>query len=425
MALAVKSIEMNANLGKSMNNAAQEHGNADVPLKPRHGPGPALLPGIEGFYVVTGKGVLGRYGSDGTFVEEPSLTASLGDATAALVRRYQNGDAAAAAIGLVIRNTRDKPWRCASLVFSDAALKEVYRTSDEPGAVLTAFQKRNKVKSVYRGMELILDTRKASQPEHPRYCPVLATPGHGSEVLSRRYGVDELDTVNSLEVLDLMSILNPDEQRHPALSRMVTEMSRSKIAPELRIGPELMLVDSTSSTQSDHRSGADRPRHRNPWEGEPEERVSSFDDGDPVTYWMLAWFSPFNELNDLQRQFVARGHTVTRKPAGATLVDRGSTDDVTLYLIEGTLELEAFDGRKVSIVGGTRRAHLPVSQLRPHAYTVKAATDVSVIYVSQDMVREINRIATTYKSGTGIEVSEEEAVPGSGSGGIPYEPDSA
>ncbi|MGA8259267.1 MAG: hypothetical protein WB783_03555, partial [Arenicellales bacterium] len=78
----------------------------------------------------------------------------------------------------------------------------------------------------------------------------------------------------------------------------------------------------------------------------------------------------------------------------------------TIYLIEGTLELEAFDGRKMSIVGGTRRAHLPISQLRPHAYTVRAATEVSVILMSQDMVREITRITTTYRSRSGIEVHE-------------------
>jgi CRP-like cAMP-binding protein len=117
-----------------------------------------------------------------------------------------------------------------------------------------------------------------------------------------------------------------------------------------------------------------------------------------VPYWLLARFSPFINLDDLQRQFVARGHTIRKKPAGVTLIELGSKEDITLYLIDGTLELEAFDGRTFKIVGGTYRAYLPVSQLRPHAYTVRAVTDVSVILVSQDMVREINRIATTYKS---------------------------
>ncbi len=94
------------------------------------------------------------------------------------------------------------------------------------------------------------------------------------------------------------------------------------------------------------------------------------------------------------------------------MIQRGTTDDTTLYLIEGTLELEAFDGRKMSITGGTRRASLPVSQLRPHAYTVRAATGVTVMYVSQDMIREINRITTTYRSSPGIELTEDEPLSG-------------
>lgn len=417
---------MNSNSEKPMSNAAQEHHSSNVQFRAPNGPGPALLPGIEGFYVLTAEGALGRYQSDGRFLEEPLLTESLGDKPAALLRRYRNGDLDRIAIGLVTRKTPDKPWQDASLVFSDSAVREIYWTSDDPRAPLTAFQKRNKTKSVYRGMELILDTREASRPNISRFCPVLVAPECGGDVLSRRYGVSELDTVNALEILDMMAPLDAEEQRHPALRQMVTEMTRSRIAPELRSAPELMLVDNADTTRGETGSvpwsAGDPPQYNNPWEDEPEDRYSSFNDGDPATYWLLAWFSPFNELDDLQRQFVARGHTVTKKPAGATLLERGSRDDVTLYLIEGTLELEAFDGRKMSIVGGTRRAHLPVSQLRPHAYTVRAVTNVSVIYVSQDMVREINRITTTYKSRPGIEVNEEDEFSVSDSARVAYEP---
>jgi len=406
-----------------MNNAVQEQNQSAEGFRPSHGPGPALLPGIEGFYVLTAAGALGRYRTDGRFVEDPSLTEQLGFATAALLQQYRNGDCESIAIGLVTRRTPDKPWHCASLVFSDGALKEVYRTGDDPRAPLTAFQKRNKSKSVYRGMELVLETRNPSQPQYPRYCPVLVAPEYGSDALSRRYGVNDMDAINSLEVLDLMAPLHPEDHRHPALSRMVVEMSQSRIEPELRHQPELAVVDDAPgrSHAGEHRFPADDPRYGSPWEDEPEPRHYSFNDGDPVPYWLLASFTPFNELNDLQRQFVARGHTVTQKPAGATLIERGSTDDVTLYLVDGTLELEAFDGRKMSIDSGSRRAHLPISQLHPHAFTVKAASNASVIFVSQDMVREINRITNTYRSRTGIEVKEENAMPGIGKPGVDYQ----
>lgn len=412
-----------------MNQAAQARYTGARQYKPRTGPGPALLPGIEGFYVLTAAGTLGRYGTDGRFVEEPSLSERLGQEIAALLRRYRNRDLEEAALGLITRKTPDKPWQCATLVFSDAALRAVYRTSDEPGAPLTAFQKRSKTKSVYRGMELILDTRKASQPAHPRFCPVLVAPEHGGAELSRRYGVADIDTVNALEVLDLMAPLDADQQRHPALTQMVVEMTRSGIAPQLRSAPDLTVVENGAGVNESGTGGAgwtlsDPLRSDSPWEDEPEQWIASFNDGDPVPYWLLSRFTPFNELNDLQRQFVARGHTVTKKPAGTRLIERGSADDLTLYLIDGTLELEAFDGRKMSVVGGTRRAQLPISQLRPHAYTVKAVTGVSVIFVSQDMVREVTRITTTYRSRTGIEVSEEAALPESGSSTVAFEPGS-
>ncbi len=253
------------------------------------------------------------------------------------------------------------------------ALREIYRTSDDPGSPLTAFQERNRTKSVYRAMELILDTHNASRPEHPRFCPVLVAPECGRDVLSRRYGVDDLDAVNALEVLDLALLPGTDQQRQAALDRMVLELTRTTITPELRSAPDLKIVDDAGAAP--HGAGTaswsvvEPARFRDPWEDEPDNRLAGFNDGDPVPYWLLAWFSPFNELNDLQRQFVARGHTVTKRRAGARLLERGSRDDATLYLVDGTLDLEAFDGRRMS-----RRpppypsARVPASPARVHGH---------------------------------------------------------
>lgn len=392
-----------------MHNAAREqHESTVVPFTPRSRPLPELLPGIEGFYVLTASGRLGRYRADGTFREEPELSRSLADKTAVVLRRYRSGKVDDLGLALVTPHTPDQPWKSASLVFGDATVREVFRTSNDPDAPLTSFQKRNKVKSVYQGMELVLDTKKPSQPQLPRFCPVLFVPEVPGETLRARYDVGALDTRKALEVLDLMAPFPPKEQQDPDLTAMVVEMSKARIAPEVRDAPDLMLVDNGDAANPDSGEWSlpAEAADANPWDDLPEQRNNCFNDGDPVTYWLLSWFAPFNELNDLQRQFLARGHVVTERPAGSTLIERGSRDDVTIYLIEGTLELEAFDGKTISVVGGTRRAHLPISQLRPHAYTVRAATDVSVILVSQDMVREVTRITTTYRCRPGIEVTE-------------------
>lgn len=372
-------------------------------------PGPKQLPGIEGFYLLTPGGELGRYRSDGELALETGLSASVADKIHLLLKQYRSGDESVR-IALVVPRVPDQSWRSASMVFSDRGLREFYRTSTDHDAPLTSFQKRNRVKSVFQGMEVVLDAKEVTQPPYPRACPVLFVPEVDASILGQRYNLDSVDPAIVLEVVDLMAPLGPEDRRHGALARMVMEMQRTRIAPEMRSGPELVLAATTGA--SGERPAASEPaQKKSPWEDLPERQDTCFNAGDPVTYWLLAWFAPFNELNDLQRQFIARGHTITKKPAGTILIERGSLEDISIYLIEGTIELEAFDGKTMDIVGGTKHAHLPISQLRPHAYTVRAATDVTIILVSQRMVREVTRITTTYRNRPGIEVTEGGVLP--------------
>lgn len=381
------------------------------------GPVPATLPGIEGFYCLTRDGDLGRYRADGGFVVEKELSAALSDKIDLLLRAYRRGNGDAA-IALVMADTQgERPWRCASLVFSDNALHQYYRTSNDPDAGLTAFQKRNKTKSLFQGMEVLLDARDKSEPPYPVCCPILFAPEVGDDVLARRYGVEAVDAKSVLEVLNLMAPLAPHDRRHSYLTGMIMEMQRTRIAPEMRSGPELVLA-ATEGAAARNSQPAGPAHFESPWsEAEGRDHNVSYNDGDPVTYWLLGLFSPFNELNDLQRQFVARGYKVSKLRAGTTLIERGSQEDLSVYLIEGIIELEAFDGKKIEITGGTRRATLPISQLRPHAYTVRAATDVTVILISQKMIRDITRITTTYRNRAGIEVSEMDSLPDGLTGG--------
>jgi len=368
-------------------------------------PGPAMLPGVEGFYVLRASGEVGRYQPDGRFVPEPELSRSLTDQVNEILRLYRAGQVSELVLGLVTADLKDREWRTASLVLTDHALREIYRTSGDQNAPLTNFQKRNRIKSLFQGMEVIMDARDPNQPEYPRHCPLFFAPEVDTAALARRYGVEDVAPDRVLEVLDLIAPLDPESRRAPVFSRMVLEVSRSRISPELRTGPELMVVAGAGPEIEPFRPRAGHSE--DPWVVEPEERSISFNDGDTVPYWLLAWFSPFNQLNDLQRQFIARGLTITKRPPGTVFVERGTKDDVSLYLVEGTLELEAFDGRKINIKGGTKRAHIPISQLSPHAYTVRADTAVTVIIIRQSMVRQVTRITTTYGRRAGIEVTEE------------------
>ena len=403
-----------------MKSAQEQNTSSVIPFRTRLQPRPRQLPGIEGFYVLTAGGTLGRYEIDGGFVKEAGLTDALASAIDTVLHRYRAGNADGLAIGVVTPSMPDSPWQSASLVFSDATLRSVYKTSNDPSAHLTSFQKRNKSKSLFRGMELLLDTMKTSQPESHRYCPVLFQPEVSNEILRRRYGVRSIDRNVAFEVLDMLDALPPEARRHSALAELIEKMRETRISPEQRSTPELKLIEnSTDQGQTpEHGNSTLAIEEGTPWDNVRDQRTLDVGHGDPVTHWLLALFSPFNELNDVQRQFIARGQTVSRRPAGSTLIQRGSEEDVSIYLLKGTLELEAFDGKTMTIVGGTGRSRLPISQLRPHAYTVKALTDVAVMHFSQDMVREITRLTATNRNRPGIEVLEYEGC--SPEGGFGY-----
>lgn len=402
-----------------------------VQAKRHSGPGPRLLPGIEGFYVLSSDGMLGRYELDGRFSEASWLSARLADQTAALRRRYQDQDSASATLALIVRKKTGREWQSASLVFSDRVLGEIYRTGNEPGAPLTAFQRRHKTQSVYRGMDLLLNTRQRSDPQQAQFCPLLVTPAASAELLSQRYGVDDLDTVNALEVLDLLAPLDPATRRDPVLAQLRMDMVRAGIDPRRRRGADMKLVEEHAApapavSEPPVARAGPWPDEEDRWQGggavredhapeylPPLPRVT-LGHGDALCAALLGWFMPFNELSDAMRESLAARLRISRSRAGSILIEQGSQDDRTLLLVDGALEVEAFDGRVTTIEAGTRRARQPISQLRPHAGTVRAQSDVSVSEVSQGTLRELYRLAATGRRRSGIEVYESDVLPGAG-----------
>lgn len=80
------------------------------------------------------------------------------------------------------------------------------------------------------------------------------------------------------------------------------------------------------------------------------------------------------------------------------MIERGTRDEICIYLVEGTLALTAMDGATMQVSGGTRRSRLPISVLSPNAFDVVAATDVSVIVFNSRLIDKINEITRTYTS---------------------------
>jgi len=135
--------------------------------------------------------------------------------------------------------------------------------------------------------------------------------------------------------------------------------------------------------------------------------LERFKDGDAVPGQVLSRFSPFDQLPESLQGDIADRLSVSRKPAGTSLIERGSREDLCIYLLHGTLQLEAADGKRVTVKGGTSKARSPLCQLRPHVYKVKSVTDVAVLMLSQTLVSDIVQSIARHNPGTtGIQVHE-------------------
>lgn len=348
--------------------------------------GPSCLAGL---YLLTPQGSLGLLDGEGMPVMDPSLTAGLTSGIDSMLELYRDGAVCGLGLGLV---ADPGPGEEGTIVFSDDVLNTLFDAGRREGMPLTRYEKRNKRKALSRGLELLLNKKRSGEPLLPYFCPVLIPPEVSAAALGERYGV-ELDGAGDLyEVLDLSAAFRFSPRPPQALFEMRTAMRRAQAlgvtAPE---GAREGLSNGSLATVGDPSSDF------------PVASVTTgtfFKDGDPVTGWLLAWFSPFNELTETQREIIAGYETIHRAPAGSRLIQRYSTEDLCLYLVEGTLELTTEEGENIRVSGGTRRSRLPISVLTPHVYDVTAVSEVSIVVFSQKLVRKINEITRTY---TGID----------------------
>lgn len=132
---------------------------------------------------------------------------------------------------------------------------------------------------------------------------------------------------------------------------------------------------------------------------------------EPDSYHAPGWRDPSYGFSNSIYQLVTRRQRTTSRPAGTVLITRGSFADHSIYLVEGTVRIEAYDGKMFEVAAGTRDARFPISVLRPHAYKVTAVSDVSVIPLSRQMIDELTRIVASHGSVPGIEVSEGGPLP--------------
>jgi hypothetical protein len=393
------------------------------------------MPVIQGCYLLTAGGELGAYGEDRSFV----LDAGLSQALAAPIRRFrehfaQTQDSASYRIGLIYTDHQARPWHSATLAFEDDVLRRLYpvSSSHHRDSLLTGFQQRNREKSVFRGLELLLGYRQASAAEVPYYCPVLiyrnTTLDHYLPWIGReRCEADR--TVPVIEVIDLLAGTPMAQRDSAAIERLLATLHRHVVSPEKRSASGLALLDGRET----HTSAADQPEDQSEdqrvdaYGHEPEVEAlnelqgfarNGFRDWNYANWfeqfappesrrqlgpWLrqgythcppndLRSFECFSLYNDAALELLAEKNPVFRVSTGAQLLERGTSDKWNLYLISGEVELRDEAGKGVVIAGGSPSASHPVARLKPRLFSVSARSNVEFLWLYEPMVTAVERL---------------------------------
>lgn len=111
----------------------------------------------------------------------------------------------------------------------------------------------------------------------------------------------------------------------------------------------------------------------------------------PVSF--LKTLKPICELlseQDMQQLQI----TAANFAPGSIIFNRGTESDSFIYVVEGNVYMEASNGSAQEIVGGSFKALYPLSAGKQHCMTAIARTDVTVIYISQDILMKFPIMAS-------------------------------
>ncbi len=208
-----------------------------------------LFPGIQDFLVLTSKCLVGRFEPGGGFRVFERLSESVATHAQKLLDAHAaNRDSADIRPAIVIPPMPDRKWRTASLVFDEQVLHRLYPSggSMRPEE-LTPFQARNRERSIYQGMEILIGYENKSMPGVAFYCPVLY--GHAGRLRQYPDFARNLDggvppDTPMFEVLNFIALLSPSERRSDWARELVRLIQDISIQSSRRAGSSFTLSES-------------------------------------------------------------------------------------------------------------------------------------------------------------------------------------
>ncbi|MEE8387021.1 MAG: hypothetical protein V3R65_00460 [Acidiferrobacterales bacterium] len=376
------------------------------------------IPDLVNFFILLDNGQLGYYNAKGEFLLQKSFTENFADFTGELLKRYKTDpDASGYRIAIVYPTREKRQWKSASLALEPDIMRRLYPTSGPRQEEITSFQKRNIEKSIYQGIELLMEYQDESLPGNQIYCPVLyyrrKTLSDYLSVLAREERPDDKSTP-VLEVLNFLAPVPMGKRSSEVIGRFTKAIYEGVINKSVRKDSYDFLKhrDGSISIDSVNKEVADLAdqaivsifgeRRKEGFSGmmrmhcspQTYERVSRWLE-EPYKYIepdQLKFYSRFRQLGMDGLIILSDKHPIFRAPLQTQLLARDTSDKWNMYLIDGVVELEAEDGEKFTVEAMTPQATTPIASLKPRMYTVTSVTQVKFLWMMDDFVDSVVNI---------------------------------
>ena len=377
------------------------------------------FPGLIGFYVLTSDGQLGTYNQNNKFVVDAKLTKAFSDYNRRFLMSYlQNPEKGNFRLAIIHRTQDKRPWGSETLLLEKGMVRRLYPMTGTTELDLTAFQKKNREKSIYRGMEIFLEYKDPASPDVPVYCPVLydrsTKLGDYAANLDRSVTSADRDTP-VVEILNILAGIPMSRRYTPEITILKERIYQGIIKKGMRKSSEFTLIEdirrnatipkSELSTDPygdidkraerqvtlDAKTDAQTPNHANDSALFRNISRSLVGHPEPADAQILKIFTRFRDMDHDKLEALAGQCLVYTVPPGTQLLERGTSDSRNLYLVNGSVQLVAADGVSKSIEGGTPTASNPISYLKPRMYTVSTITRTSFLWIDDKLIDEIVR----------------------------------
>ena len=377
---------------------------------------------LTGLYMLTDDGSLGAVDDNNVLALDEALSKAFQLHNRRFFEMYAADPDGGLRLAVLYRSAAAKAWGSDTLVLEESVVRDLYPIAGRGGDALTSFQQKNREKSIYRGMELLLDCRKESDPRAPIYCPILydrgTVLGQYPTLLGRTPSVAE-SRLPVIEVLNLVGTIPIGRRDVAAVHTLMQtlrdrlirkDMRHSSLSIAERIAPTPMPDSVGGGYQADRRAERDlslptgggswagtignvaavdsSPSHMKRWLTQPQGKADAK---------LLQSFTVLRDLSADVLNALASQLLIHAAPAGAQLLNRDTTDEWNMYLIEGSVALEPADGTRLFINGGSDKAATAIASLKPRKYTVTTVTSVRFLWIPDSLLSIARASAPVFK----------------------------